>query len=64
MTGIVFGNTFRRAEIQLNKIIQDYEQCHIFVEKQYKSKIRLEIIFDNGDIITIKSKVKSKHTNN
>lgn len=50
MTGIVFGNTFERAEIQLNKIAQDYKMCHIFIEQLRKRNNSLEIIFDNGDI--------------
>ena len=50
MKGMVFGNTFKRAEIQLNKIVQDYEEYHIFIEQQRKNNSSLEIIFDNGDI--------------
>ena len=52
MKGIVYGKTFKRAEIQLQKIIEDYEKMGMGPENIYKirkSVNNFSVEFLNGD---------------
>ena len=52
MKGIVYGKTFKRAEIQLQKIIEDYEKMGMGPENIYKIRKSINnfsVEFLNGD---------------
>lgn len=52
MRGIVYGKTFKRAEIQLQKIIDDYEKIGIKPQSIYnikKTRHSYSVEFPNGD---------------
>ena len=52
MRGIVYGKTFEQAEIQLQKIIEDYKKIGIEPASIYhirKSKNNYSVEFPNGD---------------
>ena len=52
MRGIVYGKTFQRAEIQLQKIIDDYKKMGIEPESIYKIRKSINnfsVEFPNGD---------------
>ena len=52
MRGIVYGKTFKRAEIQLQKIIDDYKKIGIEPQSIYNIKKTINnysVEFPNGD---------------
>lgn len=52
MKGIVYGKTFEKAKIQLQKIIEDYKKIGIEPETKYSIKLSLNnfsVEFPNGD---------------
>lgn len=51
MTGIVWGNSFYRAKIKMQDIIEDYARMNISIVKQNQmaSNGPLYIDFENGD---------------
>lgn len=49
MKGIVYGNTFERADKQLEKIIKEYDLVNIQKLSERKNQRRHEIVYANGD---------------
>ena len=49
MRGIVYGKTIERAEIQLEKIIEDYKRMSIEPETIHKIRNNFSVEFLNGD---------------
>ena len=49
MRGIVYGKTFERAEIQLQKIIDDYKKIGIEPQSIHNIKNNYSVGFPNGD---------------